>query len=154
MAEEPQPPTIHEGASDPAPPEKTSAEDRKAAAALSSLDARGEDDDAPAGKKEVDTEALGKAMRGLDVKEDGGKKEEVKRKVVKVDQGDVALLVGLKTHRWRGWKEGKGMGKENGLTGCGQVEQLELSKAKATELLKAHEGDAVKAMCAFVTASA
>lgn len=112
MAEEPQPPNVHEGASDPAPPEKTSAEDRKAAAALSSLDARGEDDDAPAGKKEVDTEALGKAMRGLNVKEEG-KKEEVKRKVVKVDQGDVALLVGLKT---RG--QGAGMGKENRLTGC------------------------------------
>jgi hypothetical protein len=28
---------------------------------------------------------------------------------------------------------------------------LELSKAKATELLKAHDGDAVKAMTAFVT---
>jgi hypothetical protein len=29
---------------------------------------------------------------------------------------------------------------------------LELSKIKATELLKAHEGDAVKAMTAYVTA--
>lgn len=35
-----------------------------------------------------------------------------------------------------------------------QVEELELSKGKATDLLKAHEGDAVKAMRAFVTASA
>ena len=35
-----------------------------------------------------------------------------------------------------------------------QVEELELSKPKATELLKANEGDAVKAMRAFVTASA
>ncbi|KAJ9643934.1 hypothetical protein H2199_003800 [Coniosporium tulheliwenetii] len=116
MAEEPQPPQ-----STKAPPtllpEKTSAEDRKAAAALSSLDARGEDDDAPAGKKEVDTEALGKAMRGW---------------------------MSRRTGEERGGKE----------EGCGQVEQLELSKAKATELLKAHEGDAVKAMCAFVTASA
>ncbi|KAF2665142.1 hypothetical protein BT63DRAFT_85926 [Microthyrium microscopicum] len=33
------------------------------------------------------------------------------------------------------------------------VEQLELSKIKATELLKAHEGDAVKAMTAFVMAA-
>ena len=35
-----------------------------------------------------------------------------------------------------------------------QVEELELSKSKATDLLKAHEGDAVRAMRAFVTASA
>lgn len=34
-----------------------------------------------------------------------------------------------------------------------QVEELDLSKAKATDLLKAHEGDAVQAMRAFVTAS-
>jgi HYPK UBA domain len=34
-----------------------------------------------------------------------------------------------------------------------QVDQLDLNKAKATELLKLHEGDAVKAMSAFVTAS-
>lgn len=36
----------------------------------------------------------------------------------------------------------------------GQVEELELSKGKATDLLRAHEGDAVKAMRAFVTTSA
>jgi len=35
-----------------------------------------------------------------------------------------------------------------------QVDELELSKGKATDLLKAHEGDAVKAMRAFVLASA
>ena len=32
-----------------------------------------------------------------------------------------------------------------------QVDELELTKAKATELLKAHDGDAVKAMRAYVT---
>lgn len=38
---------------------------------------------------------------------------------------------------------------------CGllQVEELDLHKTKATELLKAHEGDAVKAMRTFVTAT-
>ena len=36
----------------------------------------------------------------------------------------------------------------------GQVEELDLTKVKATELLKAHDGNAVKAMRAFVTASA
>jgi len=40
------------------------------------------------------------------------------------------------------------------MKGWGQVEELELSKAKATDLLKAHEGDAVKAMLGFVNASA
>nr|5NNP_C Chain C, Structure of Naa15/Naa10 bound to HypK-THB [Thermochaetoides thermophila DSM 1495]5NNP_G Chain G, Structure of Naa15/Naa10 bound to HypK-THB [Thermochaetoides thermophila DSM 1495] len=30
------------------------------------------------------------------------------------------------------------------------VEELELSKAKATELLKAHDGDAIKAMKAYI----
>lgn len=35
-----------------------------------------------------------------------------------------------------------------------QVEQLELTKPKATELLKAHDGDAVKAMSAFIGVSA
>lgn len=31
-----------------------------------------------------------------------------------------------------------------------QVDELDLTKPKATELLKQHEGDAVKAMTAFV----
>ena len=33
------------------------------------------------------------------------------------------------------------------------MEELDLSKIKATDLLKAHDGDAVKAMRAFVTAN-
>ena len=68
----------------------TNAEDRAQAGALSSLDARGEDDAAV--KKEVDAEALGKAMEKLDVKSEVKKKEEVK-KAVKVDAKDVGLLV-------------------------------------------------------------
>lgn len=32
------------------------------------------------------------------------------------------------------------------------MDELLLSKTKATDLLKAHDGDAVKAMTAFVTA--
>jgi len=31
-----------------------------------------------------------------------------------------------------------------------QVEELEITKAKATELLKKHDGDAVQAMRAFI----
>ena len=88
MASEPQPSEIHEGASDPHAPTGT-ADDRKAAAALSSLDAR--DDDSATGKKDVDTKALGEAMKNLNV--DGKTKAEEKKKVVKVDAQDVALLV-------------------------------------------------------------
>lgn len=48
------------------------------------------------------------------------------------------------------------MGWDGGLmrVWVGQVEELELSKGKATDLLKAHEGDAMKALRAFVTAAA
>jgi len=121
MAEEPQPSNVQEGANEESTL-PTNAEDRKAAAALSSLDARGDDDDTPS-KKDVDAEALGKAMKDLDDK-DGAKAQEAAAKKVKIDAADVALL----------------------------VEQLELSKTKATELLRSHEGDAVKAMTAYVTA--
>jgi NACalpha-BTF3-like transcription factor len=34
-----------------------------------------------------------------------------------------------------------------------QAEQLDISKPKATELLRAHDSDAVRAMKAWVTAS-
>ncbi|KAL9110610.1 MAG: hypothetical protein Q9187_008028 [Circinaria calcarea] len=129
---EPQPQDIREGADpeDDNPAVPASAEERKTAAALSSLDARNDDEDTPSQKTNVDQEALGKAMSQLGVnggeKEKGKAKEAEVKKKVKVEAVDVALL----------------------------VEELELSKAKATELLKAHEGDAVKAMRAFVTASA
>ncbi|KAF2868006.1 hypothetical protein BDV95DRAFT_581111 [Massariosphaeria phaeospora] len=116
MAEEPQPSTIHEGAADPHAPTGT-AEDRKAAAALSSLDTQ--DDDAT-GKKETDSKALGEAMKNLRV-QDAGAAE--KKKTVKVEPADIALL----------------------------VSELELSKAKATELLRAHDGSAVQAMTSFIT---
>lgn len=103
MAEK-QPPTVVEGATtgdveDEIPVAK-SAEDRKAAAALSSLDAPREDESA--GLKDVDQEAVRKAMDRLTMAGGGttngtaAKKEEEKKvvkKVVKVDQADVALLV-------------------------------------------------------------
>ncbi|KAK3329538.1 hypothetical protein B0H66DRAFT_597115 [Apodospora peruviana] len=128
MAEDRQPPAVVEGATagdveDEVQPTAKSAEDRKAAAALSKLDAR-EDEAAPA--REVDQEAVKNAFNAL-----GGDasakaaadKKEVKK--VKVDAADVSLL----------------------------VEELELSKTKATELLKAHDGNAVEAMLAFVRPS-
>ena len=96
---EPQPPNIREGATDleeetPALP--ANAEDRKAAAALSALKDQGNEDDGQ--KADVDQVALGKAMGQLNVKDEekkkeGGKGKEGERKKVKVDAGDIALLV-------------------------------------------------------------
>lgn len=89
-------PTAAGDIEDELPP--ASAEDRKAAAALSSLDTH--DDDSGA-KQNVDAEAVRKAMdrlggggAGGEKKEEGGKKEEVK-KVVKVEAGDVKVVVSL-----------------------------------------------------------
>ncbi|KAH7406202.1 hypothetical protein DE146DRAFT_436188 [Phaeosphaeria sp. MPI-PUGE-AT-0046c] len=111
---EPQPKEVHEGAADPHAPTGT-AEDRKAAAALSTLDTQ----DESGAKKEMDTKALDKAMKGLDVKDKKGDD----KKTVKVEVADVKLL----------------------------VSELEVSKEKATELLRANDGNAVKALIAFVT---
>ncbi|KAM7206688.1 hypothetical protein V8F33_000331 [Rhypophila sp. PSN 637] len=118
MAEDRQPSNVTEGATATGDVEEEmqpkSAEDRKAAAALSKLDARGDDESAaPA----VDKELVKNAMDALG---GGGAKAEVKK--VKVDAADVNLL----------------------------VDQLELSKPKATELLKAHDGNAVAAMRAWL----
>ncbi|KAI0020090.1 hypothetical protein F4780DRAFT_779823 [Xylariomycetidae sp. FL0641] len=117
---EPQPPTVHEGAttgdvSDEVAAAKN-AEDRKAAAAMASLDSRADEN---AGSGTVDAAAAQKAMQ--DLGGEGAKTAAVAPKV-KVDAADVALL----------------------------VDELDLTKAKATELLKAHEGDAVRAMKAFI----
>lgn len=169
---EPQPPNIHEGADfdDEAIPKPASKEDAKAAAALSSLDARGDDDDKTGKKSEADQKALGEAMSRLAILGDKSKEssgaggsgaaeseaakkadEEAaaaaalaeKRRKVKVDAADVSLLVSVVGRCVRGLRLMRI-----------QVEELELSKVKATELLKAHEGDAVKAMTAFVKATA
>ncbi|KAI2619007.1 hypothetical protein GGS26DRAFT_342867 [Hypomontagnella submonticulosa] len=117
---EPQPRNVHEGATGDVEEEvqttAKSAEDRKAAAAMASLDSRG--DDASTSGNAVDQDAVNKAMQSLG----GGAVEKKEVKKVKVDPADVALL----------------------------VDELDLTKPKATELLKAHDGDAVKAMKAFI----
>jgi hypothetical protein len=100
---EAQPPKIVEGATmgdveDEIPQAAKSAEERKAAAALSSLDASREDESAST--KNVDQEAVRKAMDRLagttaaagEVKKKEDAKKEVK-KAVKVDQADVSLIV-------------------------------------------------------------
>lgn len=92
MAEEKQPPGLVEGATgeveDEVQDKAKSAEDRKAAAALSKLDAR---DDDVAGAS-VDQEGLNKAMNKLSVSKATENKD---LKKVKVDAADVALLVSL-----------------------------------------------------------
>jgi len=71
-------------------PTAKSAEDRKAAAALSKLDTHGDDESAPS--HEVDQEAVKNAMSALGGA--GGKSAEKKEvKKVKVDAADVSLLV-------------------------------------------------------------
>jgi hypothetical protein len=94
---EPQPPTIHEGATGDLDDAETpdlpkSAEDRKAAAALSSVSAHNDDSAQPA--KEVDQKALGEAIKNLDISGEAKKEVAVeKKKAVKVDPEVVALLV-------------------------------------------------------------
>ncbi|KAH6693308.1 hypothetical protein BKA61DRAFT_624487 [Leptodontidium sp. MPI-SDFR-AT-0119] len=132
---ETQPPTIVEGATtgdvdDEIPVAAKSAEDRKAAAALSSLDTPRDDESAG---KDVDQEAVRKAMErlsggGAGVGATNGavaKKGEQKvvKKTVKVDPADVTLL----------------------------IDELELSKIKATDLLKSHDGNAEAALRAYIT---
>ncbi|KAK4100668.1 hypothetical protein N658DRAFT_497116 [Parathielavia hyrcaniae] len=123
MAEDRQPADIVEGATsgdveDEVQPTAKSAEDRKAAAALSKLDTHGADDEG-AGAREVDQEAVQNAMNALG---GGVDKKEAPHKTVKVDAADVKLL----------------------------VDEFELPKPKATELLKAHDGDAVRAMKGYL----
>ncbi|KAK6437261.1 hypothetical protein LTR95_006543 [Oleoguttula sp. CCFEE 5521] len=128
---EPQPPNVADGA-DPPDIVPANAEDRKAAAAMSSLDTRG-DADATAPKKDVDLKALNEAMKSLGVDQESKKKpaaaaavkKEEPKKLIKVDAADVALL----------------------------ADQLDISKPRATDLLRAHDANAVKAMTAWVTAA-
>lgn len=104
---EPQPPNAEEVDQEPSSvslPVNASAEDRKAAAALSSLDAP--TDDAGTGpQSKADRQALDEAMSRLEKMKGGSgsgstptkaeeqrRKEEVKKKV-KVDAADVSLLV-------------------------------------------------------------
>jgi len=145
---EPQPPTVHEGADTTSVPASNNS-DRAAATALSSLDTVDPTDSTPSStKKEVDTQALGDAIRQLDVtsassstskdsgaearkaaaekKREEERRKEEERKKVKVDAADVGLV----------------------------AEACDVSKARATDLLKSYGGDAVRAMGAWVGAEA
>ncbi|CAI4218759.1 unnamed protein product [Parascedosporium putredinis] len=106
-------------------PVAKSAEDRKAATALANLDAR---DESSAAASNVDQDAVSAAMKTLGGAASGAglgaaaKGLPARTKNVKVDQADVTLL----------------------------VEELDLPKAKALDLLKAHDGDAIEAMKAHI----
>jgi hypothetical protein len=102
MAEK-QPSTVVEGATtadveDELPHAATSAEDRRAAAALSSLDARADE----GARADVDRDAVRRAMDRLAGAGNAGEEKTVQaarqevRRVVKVDQEDVRLLVGFR----------------------------------------------------------
>ncbi|KIW98917.1 uncharacterized protein Z519_00580 [Cladophialophora bantiana CBS 173.52] len=117
------------------------AEDRKAAAALNSLNANEmSTENGESGTRQpsaADQEALGKAMSRLEIASGLGKKKEdntkaqakkeveVKKKV-KIAAEDVNFL----------------------------VEELDLSKNKATELLRSHDGNATLAIKAFIIPAA
>ncbi|EXJ76061.1 uncharacterized protein A1O5_00569 [Cladophialophora psammophila CBS 110553] len=117
------------------------AEDRKAAAALNSLNANEmSTENGESGTRQpsaADQEALGKAMSRLEIasglskkREDNtkaqAKKEVEVKKKVKIAAEDVNFL----------------------------VEELDLSKNKATELLRSHDGNATLAINAFIIPAA
>jgi len=94
---EPQPAEIKEGDQTPSAT-PSSSEDRKTAAALSNLDANVDNDMT---SKQADTEALGKAMKDMNVNDgptSGAQKANVttqgpSKAAVKVNPADVTLLV-------------------------------------------------------------
>lgn len=138
---EPQPASATEGMDDPAPP-PASAEDRKAAAAMNALESSRTVDNEESQKptQKIDANAIGDAIARLELATKSGKsavedpneerrkkredeqKERERKAKVKVDQADVNIL----------------------------VEECDLSKMKAKELLQAHEGDFEKALRAFL----
>lgn len=112
---EPQPAGVQEGIDPEGPPAPTGGDARKAAAALSTLDQRGEETSAPT--KNIDQEALSNAINRLELssgkataggeqqkeKEAEARKEKERRAKVKVDAGDVGLLVSVIWGRdWQG----------------------------------------------------
>ena len=131
------------------------AEDRKAAAALNSLNANEisqDDREADAAKKPstLDQAALGEAMNRLEIASGSGTKKDPKKsdkkaelevkKKIKIATEDVNLLVCATMID---------VSLEN-VTDRRQVDQLDLTKVKATELLRAHDGNATKALRAFI----
>ncbi|KAJ6256820.1 hypothetical protein Dda_8688 [Drechslerella dactyloides] len=109
-----------------APPLPKNAEDAKTLKALSNLDTHSSlEDSSPAASANTNAEALDKATAGLSsLSVSGGKAAEAggKKVVVKVSAEDVAVI----------------------------VEEMEVAKAKATELLRANGADLNKTLKAMI----
>lgn len=138
----------------------SNAEDRKAAAALSSLNTTelATDGEPAPGRSNAEQEALGKAMSRLEIASEQGsvgkksvepfKKEDVRRNV-RIVAADVTFLVcrGLEDGMFRFF----GAVFANGLHI--QADQLDVHRNRATELLRAQGGDVTSAMREFVSPS-
>ncbi|KAK6833635.1 hypothetical protein PG987_008329 [Apiospora arundinis] len=121
---EPQPRNLHEGATTgDVEDEVQAAKSAEDRKAAAAMASMGANGADDAGSAAVDQEAASKAMKSLGG--DAKKPDAAVQKKVKVEAADVTLL----------------------------VDQLDLTKPKATDLLKAHDGDAVKAMKAFIAVS-
>lgn len=133
------------------------AEDRKAAAALNALNANemSQENGETTTKQPsaADHEALGKAMSRLEIasgvskKKEDTKKAETKKEVetkkkVKVAAEDVNFLVSSAQVYITVYA--------GPVLILVQVEELELPKTKATELLRSHDGNAISAVKAFI----
>ncbi|KAK4184048.1 hypothetical protein QBC35DRAFT_455680 [Podospora australis] len=128
MAEDRQPPNIVEGANPPADiddePEATTAKSAEDRKAAAALSNLDDNNNADNDSgNNVDSAAAQNALNSLGGKAPAAAAAAAKK--VKVDLADVKLLEA----------------------------ELNLSKAKATELLKAHDGDAVTAMKAYIQPS-
>lgn len=135
---EPQPSEIHEG--DQAP-SAIPGSNKSETAALNSLDNQSAELNST---NTASTAALGKAMKNLNISNE----DKPEPRNLKVDMADVVLLVSLKSHHRYEDMNGGRNAKELYL----QAENLDVSRTKATELLKANDADPVKAMRAWVTA--
>jgi len=145
MAEEPAPSTIPPSSADAA---------NTAASAMNSIssDAEASSTTETNGKNNAN---LGEALSKLSVSDGASngtsasanvekKQKDDAKKVVKIDAADVAFLVSLVVFGTI-WQRGL-----EGLIQVFQVEELEVSKAKATEMLKGSGGDKMAALKSFI----
>ncbi|KAI9834673.1 MAG: hypothetical protein M1826_000075 [Phylliscum demangeonii] len=147
-----------------APPPR-SAEDRKAAAALSHISAgnadEDDDDDEPQSNGQhgpahsgtdaaVDREALGRAMQNLDLNRSAMATTTTGHGQGKTQEAAAGAGSGTAAVTATTGKAGLFGAKLNAADVALLVDELELSKIKATELLRRCEGDIVRALKAFV----
>ncbi|KAL4996912.1 hypothetical protein BDV10DRAFT_100764 [Aspergillus recurvatus] len=132
------------------PSASAAAEDRKAAAALSSLNTTEITSEITAsGTKQpssADQEALGKAMSRLEIAAGGAKGPASSKTKSEGEGGSGSKAIETKKKAAAAVAAVKLSGEDVSLL----VNELDLSKIKATELLRANEGDARKAIRAFI----